>query len=131
VITFTLGCVCARDDWRVILRRLTLHEHGAIELLAGLALVSAGFVLGFGPAALIASLTAGVLLAGLGLNDGMSISAHMAADTALAAALVGVAAALAVGGHSLAAVVLASVAAVELALTVGTRWTRPWTTGRT
>jgi len=108
----------------VILRRLTLHEHGAIELLAGLALVAAPFVLGFGPAALVASLTAGVLLAGLALNDGMSISAHMAADTALAAALVGVAVALAAGGHVLAAAVLAAAAAAELALTAGTRWTR-------
>ena len=72
-----------------MLRRLSLHEHGAIELLTGLALVAAPFVLGFGPVALVASLTAGALLAGLGLSDGMSISAHMAADTALAAALVG------------------------------------------
>ena len=108
----------------MILRRLSLHEHGAIELLAGLTLVAAAFLLGFGPVAMVASLIAGVLLAGLGLNDGMSISAHMAADTALAAALVGVAAALAVSGHVLAAIVLASVAAAELALTAGTRWTR-------
>lgn len=106
------------------LRRLSLHEHGAIELLAGLALVAAPFVLGFGPGALVASLTAGVLLAGLGLSDGMSISAHMAADAALAAVLAGVAVALAAGGDGLAAVVLACAAAAELAITAGTRWTR-------
>jgi hypothetical protein len=105
-------------------RRLTLHEHGAIELLAGLALVAAPFVLGFGPGALVASLTVGALLAGLALSDGMSISAHMAADTALAAVLRGVAAALAASGDGLAATVLATAAAVELALTTGTRWTR-------
>jgi hypothetical protein len=105
-------------------RRLSIQEHGAIELLAGLALVAAPFVLGFGPGALIASLTAGVLLAGLGLSDGMSLSAHMAADTALAAVLVGVAAALAAGGDGIAAAVLATAAAAEMALTAGTRWTR-------
>jgi hypothetical protein len=107
-----------------MLRRLTLHEHGAIELLTGLALVAAPFVLGFGPGALVASLTAGALLAGLALSDGMSISAHMAADMALAAVLVGLAAALAAGGDGIGASVLAAAAAVELALTAGTRWTR-------
>jgi hypothetical protein len=105
-------------------RRLSIQEHGAIELLAGLALVAAPFPLGFGPGALVASLTAGVLLAGLALSDGMSLSAHMAADTAVAAALVGAAAALALGGDGLAAAVLATAAAVELALTAATRWTR-------
>jgi hypothetical protein len=125
VTEFTVRCVSGRDDWHVTFRRLSLHEHGAIELVAGLALVAAPFALGFGAAALVASLTAGVLLAGLGLSDGMSLSAHMAADTALAAVMVGVAAALAAGGHGLAAVVLASAAAAELALTAGTRWTRP------
>jgi hypothetical protein len=125
VTQFTVRCVSARDDWRVMLRRLSLHEHGAIELLAGLALVAAPFVLGFGAAALVASLTAGVLLAGLGLSDEMSISAHRAADTAVAGVLVGTAAALAAGGEGLGASVLACAAAAELALTAGTRWTRP------
>jgi hypothetical protein len=124
VTEFTLQGTRAREHCRVILRRLTLHEHGAIELLAGLALVAAPFVLGFGPGTLIASLVAGVLVAGIGLSDGMSISAHMAADTALAAVLVGLAAALAAGGDGLGATVLATAAAVELALTAGTRWTR-------
>jgi hypothetical protein len=108
----------------VTFRRLSLHEHGAIELLAGLALVAAPFALGFGAAALVASLTAGVLLAGLALSDDMSISAHMAADTVLAGVLVGTAAALAAGGDGIAAAVLACAAAAELALTAGTRWTR-------
>ena len=122
--TFTLLDAVWADDCGVMIRRLSLHEHGAIELLTGLALVAAPFLLGFEPAALVASLTAGALLAGLGLSDGMSISAHMAADTALAAVLVGLAAALAAGGDGLGAAVLATAAAVELALTAGTRWTR-------
>ena len=121
---FTVRDGIARNDGAVMRRRLTLQEHGAIELLTGLTLVAAAFVLGFGPGALVASLTAGVLLAGLGLSDGMSISAHMAADTVVAAVLVGIATALAASGDGLAAAVLAAAAATELALTDGTRWTR-------
>jgi hypothetical protein len=34
-----------------MLRRLSLHEHGAVELLAGLALVAAPLMLGFEPRA--------------------------------------------------------------------------------
>jgi hypothetical protein len=124
VTQVTVGRRSQRNDARVMFRRLSIQEHGAIELLAGLALVGAPFALGFGAAALVASLTAGVLLAGLALSDDMSISAHMAADTVLAGALVGTAAALAAGGDGLAAAVLACAAAAELALTAGTRWTR-------
>jgi hypothetical protein len=109
---------------RAMFRRLSLPEHGALELLGGLALVAAPLLLGFGPAGLLASVTAGALLAGLGLADGLPISAHMAADTALASAMLGIAAALAVGGENLAGGVIASVAAGELALGAATRWTR-------
>jgi hypothetical protein len=104
-------------------RRLSLTEHGAVELLAGLALIAAPFAFGFGPAGLVASMAAGAVVAGLGLSDGMTISAHMAADTAVAFGLLGVA--VAVGsGDSVAGGVLACAAALELALTVCTRWTR-------
>jgi hypothetical protein len=105
-------------------RRLTLTEHGLLELLCGLALIGAPLVLGLGPAALAAGVGAGALVAGLGLSDGLPISTHMAADTALAALLLGAAAACTAAGEPVAAALLAAAAAAELALTIATRWTR-------
>jgi hypothetical protein len=106
-------------------RRLTLTEHGVLELLCGLFLIGAPLVLGLGPVALMAGVGGGVLVAGLGLSDGIAISAHMAADAALAALLLGAAAAFTAAGEPVAATLLACAAAVELALTVATRWVRP------
>ena len=105
-------------------RRLSLAEHGLLELLGGLLLIAAPLVLGFGSSGLVTGLTAGVLLTGLGLADDLPISAHMSADLALAAALLGGAAALTRADEPLAAVLLAAAAAAELALSLGTRWTR-------
>jgi hypothetical protein len=104
-------------------RRLSLAEHDAAELLAGLGLFAAPLVLGLGPAGFVAGMTAGVLLVGLGLADDLSISAHMTADLALAAALLAGAAALA-GPEPFAAALLAAAGAAELAVSLGTRWTR-------
>jgi hypothetical protein len=105
-------------------RRLSLTEHGALELLVGLALIAAPFALGFGSAGLLVSMSAGAVVVGLGLGEGMSISAHMAADTAVAFALLALGAALAGAGDSVAGGVLALAAAGELALGACTRWTR-------
>ena len=107
-----------------MLRRLSLPEHGAVELLVGVALIAAPFVLGFGPAGLLASMTAGAILAGLAVSDGLPISTHMAADTLAAAALLGVAVALAAAGEAVAGGLLAAAGAGELALGMATRWTR-------
>jgi hypothetical protein len=106
-----------------MLRRLSLTEHGALEMLVGLALIAAPFALGFGPAGLVASMAAGAVIAGLGLSEGMPISSHMAADTAVALALLGVAL-LVPAEEAVAGGVLAAAAAGELALGVCTRWTR-------
>ncbi|HEY6694899.1 MAG TPA: hypothetical protein VI006_18755 [Solirubrobacteraceae bacterium] len=106
-----------------MLRRLSLTEHGALEMLVGLALIAAPFALGFGPAGLVASMAAGAVIAGLGLSEGMPISSHMAADTAVALALLGVAL-LVSAEEAVAGGVLAAAAAGELALGVCTRWTR-------
>jgi hypothetical protein len=105
-------------------RRLSLAEHGAVELLGGVLLIAAPLVLGFGPNGFVAAFVAGALLAGLGLADGLSISRHMAADMALAIGMVAAAAGLASAGEAVPAALLAGAAAVELALTSGTRWTR-------
>ena len=106
-------------------RRLSLTEHGLLELLAGLALIGAPLVLGLGLVPLTAGIGAGALIAGLALSEDMPISAHMAADVALGTGLLAAAAALAAAGEPTAATLLALGAAVELALNAATRWTRP------
>jgi hypothetical protein len=107
-----------------MLRRLSLPEHGAVELLVGVMLIAAPFFLGFGPAGLLASMVAGAVLAGLAISDTLPIATHMAADTFVTAALIAVALALAANGETPAAGVLAAAGAGELALGLGTRWTR-------
>jgi hypothetical protein len=107
-----------------MLRRLSLPEHGAVELLVGLALIAVPFALDFGSAGLLVSMTAGAVVTGLGLSEGLSISAHMVADTTVALALMLFAVALAGGGEPVAGAVIAAAAAGELALGASTRWTR-------
>jgi hypothetical protein len=113
-----------RDDLDTMLRRLSLPEHGAVELLVAVALIAAPFALGFGPAGLLVSMAAGAVLAGLALAEDLPIGTHMAADTLVAAALVAAGVGLAAGGETEAGGVLAAAAAVELALGMCTRWTR-------
>jgi hypothetical protein len=125
VIHFTVDGTRLGHDVAVMIRRLSLTEHGLLELIAGLALIGAPLVLGLGPVALAAGIGAGALVAGLGLAEGMPISAHMAADIAIGAGLLAVAAALAASGEPTAATLLAVGSAVELALSAATRWTRP------
>ena len=105
-------------------RRLSLNEHGLLELLAGLALIGAPLVLGLGLVPLTAGIGAGALIAGLALADEMPISAHMAADMALGLLLLAAAVALTAAGEPVAATLLALGAVAELALSASTRWTR-------
>jgi hypothetical protein len=125
VIQFTVDGSGLGDDVLAMIRRLSLPEHGLLELLAGLMLIGAPLVLGLGPVALMAGVGGGALIAGLGLTDGMPISAHMAADVAIGAGLLAVAAALAAAGEPAAATLLALGAVAELFLSLVTRWTRP------
>jgi hypothetical protein len=106
-------------------RRLSLAEHGVLELLAGLLLIGAPLVLGLGLVPLAAGTAAGALIAGLALADDLPISAHVAADTALGTGLLAAAVALTAAGEPTAATLLALGAVVELALSTATRWTRP------
>jgi hypothetical protein len=106
-----------------MIRPLSLTEHGVLELLAGVLLMGAPLVLGLGPVALAAGVAAGALIAGLALADTLPVSAHMAADLAVGAAMLGAAVALS-SSEPTAATLLALGAAVELALSAGTRWTR-------
>jgi hypothetical protein len=112
------------DHVPVTLRRLSLPEHGVLELVIGLGLIAAPFLLGFGPAGVVACLAAGAILAGLGLGDGVPISAHMTYDVLLAIGLLAAGVGLAGSGERAAGGVLAAAAAGELALSLGTRWTR-------
>jgi hypothetical protein len=105
-------------------RRLSLTEHGLLELLTGLLLIGAPLVLGLGLVPLTAGIGAGALVAGLALAEDMPISAHMAADIALGAGLLAAAVLLAGAGERTAATLLALGAAAELALSAATRWTR-------
>ena len=116
----------ARDDDRVTLRRLSLTEHGVIELVVGLALIAAPFALGYDAGGLVASTVAGAVLVGLGLAD-PPISAHMTADFLVAVLLLVLAIA---SGDRLAGGLLAAAAAGELLLSVATRWTRRETRAR-
>jgi hypothetical protein len=107
-------------------RRISVPAHGALELLVGLVLLGLPFALGLGPVGLVAGVTAGVLVAGLGLagGEGLPLRAHQALDQAIVAALLGCALALAVRGDMAASILLGAGAAAELALLAGTRWTR-------
>jgi hypothetical protein len=106
-------------------RRLSLTEHGVLELLAGLLLIGAPLVLGLGLVPLAAGIGAGALIAGVALADELPISAHMAADTALGVGLLAASVALIAAGEPTAATVVALGAVAELGLNAVTRWTRP------
>jgi len=96
-----------------------LPAHGAV----GPALVAAPFALGLEPAGLVACLSAGALAVGLGLSAEMPVSTHMAADLAVAMAMLG-AAVVVSAADAVAGGVLAAAAAGELAIGACTRWTR-------
>jgi hypothetical protein len=122
-------------DWPVnqdgvvtLIRLLSLPAHAALELAAGLVLLTAPFVLGFGAAGLVASVAAGALVVGLALSaattEGAAIpvGAHFAFDRGMALGLLGGAVALAATGNRAPAVLFGLAALVQLALNVTTRY---------
>jgi hypothetical protein len=109
-------------------RAIPLGIHGAIEVIAAPAIMVAPFLLGFGQAATVISVTIGVLLLGLALqaespNRTVPLSAHAGFDYLLAAtaAIAGLAIGLATG-EWYAAVFLVGVGAAQVALTASTRF---------
>ena len=76
-----------------IARLLPLHVHGALEVLVALVIMVAPFMLGFEPAAMIASVLLGSLVLGVALathvgdEGALPISAHAAFDIAFAIAM--------------------------------------------
>ena len=107
-------------------RLVPLHLHGALELLVGLALMAAPFVLGLSSAAIVVGMATGAILSGLAVRaaagEGLDVSAHYACDVALGWGLPAGAIALAVLGDVPAAVVFAAAGLLVLALNMTTRY---------
>jgi hypothetical protein len=113
------------------LRLISFSTHAALELVLGLALIVAPFVLGFSAAGIVVAVAIGALTAGLALSAATSegttipISAHWTFDQALALGLLGSAAVIAIAGDKVAAITFAVAALVQLALNVTTRYSAP------
>lgn len=113
-----------------VLRLLPLQIHSALEMVAGLLLMSAPFALGLSSVAMVSGVAIGALIVGLALQATdvgpgapLAISAHWAADMGLVVGLAG--AALVVGTvDSAAALVFGAFAMVELLLTLTTRYSQ-------
>jgi hypothetical protein len=110
------------------MRAISVGVHSAIEVFAAPAIMVAPFVLGFGQAATVISVTLGVLLFGLALqtegpNRTVPLSAHAGFDYVLAtaAAIAGLVIGLATG-EWYAAVFLVGVGAAQVGLTASTRF---------
>ena len=108
-------------------RLFSLPTHAVLEMIAGLALMVAPFLLGFGPAGTIVAVTIGTLLVGfaVGGGEGISIAAHVAFDQLLVTVLLLSAVGLALAGDRAAALVFLAAGIMQLTLTATTRYTRP------
>jgi hypothetical protein len=108
-------------------RSITLPLHSALELVGGLALLAGPFLLGAGPAGLVASVSIGAVIVGLALSgpDALPVAAHQAFDLTLVAALAAGGLGLAIAGDPAGGLVLAVVGALQLTLVTLTRWARP------
>jgi hypothetical protein len=109
-------------------RRFSLSTHGAIEFLAGVAMMIAPALLSFDVASMIVSVGLGVILTGaaLGLTSSnrAALSAHTQFDTAFVLATAVAALALAAAGQGVSAVVfLAAIVVVQAGLGAATRYT--------
>jgi hypothetical protein len=107
-------------------RRISLPAHGLVELIAGLALVTASLAIPAGTWGMVAMLLAGVLVTGVGLGaaESLPLAAHQALDRWLATLMAAASIGLALAGDVNGAVVLLGVAAGQLLLGGVTRWTR-------
>ena len=107
-------------------RTISLPNHSALELVGGLVLLAGPFLLGAGPAGMVAAISLGALLVGLALAgpDSLPISAHQAFDLTLVAALAGGGLGLGLAGDPAGGLVLGVVGALQLTLVTLTRWVR-------
>jgi hypothetical protein len=109
-----------------VTRSISLPIHSALELLGGIALLAGPFLLGAGPAGLVAAFSLGALLVGLALAgpDSLPLAAHQAFDLMLVAALGTGGLGLALAGDPAGGLVLVAVGAFQLTLVTLTRWAR-------
>jgi hypothetical protein len=109
-------------------RLISFGVHGALELIIGLGLALAPFVLGFGPAATVAGVAVGALLTGLALGaatlelDRGSVAGHHAYDWGAVMGLATAAVVLAAVGESAAAITFAVAGLAMTALALITRY---------
>ena len=108
-------------------RLISLPMHAALELLTGLAVMIAPFALSFGPGGTVVAVALGAVLAGLALAGagepaGLRVATHFAFDQTIVVVLVGAAVAVALAGDRGAAVTLATASAMQLALSLTTRY---------
>jgi hypothetical protein len=110
------------------LRLISLPTHAVLELLGGLTLMVAPFVLGFGAAGLVAAVAIGALTVGLALSTAdqdsrsIHIAAHFAFDRGIAIGLLGAALVLGLAGDVTAAAVFAGASFLQAALNLTTRY---------
>jgi len=110
------------------LRLVPLPVHSALEMMAGLLLMVAPFVLGTSAAGMVAGVVIGSLVVGMALQSldtgprgALPVSAHHAADHGLALGMAGAAIVLA-SADGTAALVFAVAAVAQLTLTLVTHY---------
>jgi hypothetical protein len=110
-----------------VARLIPLSLHAALEMLLGLAIMAAPFLLGLGPGAAIVGVVLGTLLVGLALSltvdDGaLSVGAHYAFDYGLVLGLLGAAIVVGIAGDRAGTAALAAAGLAQLALNLTTRY---------
>jgi hypothetical protein len=112
-----------------ISRGFSLPAHGAIELLAGIAMMIAPAALSFSPAGLLVSVTLGAILTGTAVSlstqtvGTASVASHGYFDTVFVLATALAALGLATAGQTSAVIFLAAMVVVQALLGFATRYT--------
>jgi hypothetical protein len=105
---------------------LTMSAHGTLELLAGMAMLVAPVVLGFGATGLVVSVVLGAVLMGMGMmlqsERIEAVGWHRVFDNTFVLVTALAAVALGLGGERDAGVFLAVLAAVQSLLSLRTRY---------
>jgi hypothetical protein len=111
---------------RLTSRRLTLSAHGGLELIAGMTMMVAPAVLGFGAAGIVVSVVLGAILMGMGMTLqgglGSATSWHSGFDTLFVLVTAIAALGLAVDSERSAAVFFVVLVAIQVALSFATRY---------
>lgn len=117
-------------------RSISIEAHSALEVLAAPLLIAAPFVLGFSPLAGAVSIALGVALFGLALSihrptgggATVPLTAHAGLDQLLAGASILVGLVLLFTWQPAAAIFMVGFGSAHMALSVSTRYSRPFGT---